>query len=226
MKRVRLDPMGLRHDRFPPELPARGGPDDPLLVFLGDSRAQAWWPPPQVKGWRFVNRGIYGQTTAEIAGRLSAQVLPLRPRVVVLQAGINDLTSIAVLPEQRDEIVENCKRNLHDIADRVRASGATVIITTIFPVGPVPLLKRPLWSGKIGDAVQEVNADLKSIHERGVVILDAFDLLQEHGRLRGGYATDTLHLTPRAYEALNQRLSQILSQLQSRELADFPVGSG
>lgn len=211
MKQVRLDPMGLHDSRFPAEVPADAGSDDPLVVFFGDSRAQGWWPPPAVKGWRFANRGIYGQSTAQIAARLDAQVLPLKPRVIVIQAGINDLTAIGVFPEKRDEIVDHCKRNLRDIISRAHAAGATVIVTAIFPVGPVPLMKRPLWSSRIPDAVQEVNADLQSINDPDVILLDTFDLLQDQGSLRRVYALDTLHLNSKGYAVLNERLRQILS---------------
>src|SRR3954447_7158649 len=63
-----LDPYGLKHPDFPPDAAAPGArPDSPVVVFFGDSRARGW-PAPPVPGVRFVNRGIYGQTTEQVRG--------------------------------------------------------------------------------------------------------------------------------------------------------------
>jgi len=114
----------------------------------------------------------------------------------------------------RDQIVSDCKRNLRDIISRSRVAGATVIVTTIFPVGPVPLIKRPLWSSQIPDAVREVNRDLLSMHEPGVIVFDTFELLQDGGNRRSNYAADTLHLNAEGYAVLNERLRKQLNTLE------------
>jgi lysophospholipase L1-like esterase len=213
MKSVRLDPLGVHEAKFPADLPAKAPAALPLVAFVGDSRAQAWWPPPSVKGWRFANRGIYGQTTEQILARYDVQVTPLKPRVVVLQAGINDLAAIGVFPDRRDRIVADCKRNLHAMIDRAAGGGSTVMVTTIFPVGHVPLERRPLWSNEIPGAVDEVNADLRAIHQPGVVVLDAWRLLQKEGRMRSEFSADLLHLKRAGYEVLNQALTNSLTSL-------------
>ena len=214
MKLVRLDPLGLNGAAFPPDLPADTSTGAPLAVFFGDSRAQGWWPPPpQVPGWRFANRGIYGQTTEQAKARYDAQVAPLKPRVVVLQCGINDLTAIGVLPGQRDAIVSDCKRNLRAIIDRATGSGTTVIVTTIFPTSAVPIARRPIWSNLIPAAVREVNADLRSISNPRVILFDAYELLQDADQTRKQYAHDTLHLNPEGYRVLNEQLVKLLDSL-------------
>jgi len=190
LNEVRLDPYGLGHRFNDPDARAQNG--DLVIVFLGDSRAEQWLPP-HVPGMRFVNRGIFGQTTEQVRGRLQTQVLPLHPRVVVLQVGINDLKAIGLFPQRHDEIVRACKAHLHEIIQQCRDSGSFVIVTTVFPTGPVPLERRPYWSPAIERAVDEVNTDLRSIHSDGVEVLDAWERLQDQGRLRPVYAADTLH---------------------------------
>ena len=207
---VRLDPYGLSH-RFK-DASTSPSPSDSLVVFFGDSRAEQW-PAPDAPRWRFINRGVFGQTTEQVRGRLNAQLLPLHPRVVVLQAGINDLKAIGLFPGRRAQIVGDCESHLHEMIERCRNSGSVVIVTTIFPTGPVSLERRRYWSPQIDQAVAEVNADLRAIHADGVIVLDAWELLQEHGRLRPGYGRDTLHLTAGGYDALNRALTPLLGKI-------------
>jgi lysophospholipase L1-like esterase len=215
LSEVQLDPYGLKHPNFPPDTtPAVAEAADqlPVVVFFGDSRARQW-PAPRMPGWRFVNRGIGGQTTEQLRGRFDAHVASLSPRVVVVQGGVNDLKAIPLLPGRRDEIVADCKANLRDLVRRARGGGASVIVTTVFPTGPVPLERRPVWSPEIERAVEEVNADLRGLAVDGIFVLDAWKLLSDGGRLRGEYAADTLHLTARGYEVLNGELEKVLRSM-------------
>jgi lysophospholipase L1-like esterase len=211
---VQLDPYGLRRPDFPPESPDAASQGLPVAVFFGDSRARDW-PAPHVPGYRFVNRGIGGQTTEQVRGRFEAHVAPLSPRVVVVQAGINDLKAIPLLPHRRDEIVAGCKANLREVVRRAGDGAATVIVTTIIPPGPVPLERRPVWSPEVERAVEEVNADLRGLASGRVIVLDAWKLLEDGGRLRDGYGRDTLHLNARGYEVLNGGLEDIFRARQT-----------
>lgn len=211
---AQLDPYGLKHPGYPPAVPpASGGEALPVVAFVGDSRARDW-PAPSAGGYRFVGRGVGGQTTEQVRGRWAADVAPLAPRVVVVQAGINDLKAIPLLPHRRAEIVADCKANLRDVVRRSADAGATVIVTTIFPPGAVTLDRRPVWSADVGRAVEEVNADLRTMAGGRVVVLDAWRLLAgDDGRLRDGYGRDTLHLTAAGYAALNAELAKVLGSM-------------
>ena len=212
LSEIQLDPYGLKRPGFPPD-PAPVDAGEKVLVFFGDSRARQW-PAPQAPGWRVVNRGIGGQTTEQMRGRFDAHIAPLSPSVVVVQGGVNDVKAIPLFPHLRDEIVADCKANLRDLVRRARARGAVVVITTVFPTGPVPLERRAVWSADVERAVQEVNADLRTITTEGVIVLDAWKLLSTEGRLRDEYAADTLHLTAQGYQVLNDELKKVLAPLQ------------
>ena len=206
---VRLDPYGIKHAVFPPD---SGDPSGALVVFFGDSRAQQW-PAPRVAGYRFANRGIGGQTSEQVRGRFDAHVKPLVPRLVLVQAGVNDLKTIPLFPQRREEIVSACKSNLREIITRASNDGATVIVTTIFPTGKVTLDRRPYWSPDIQKAIEEVNDDLRRLQGTHVIAFDAWKILQDRGRLRDEYAADTLHLSAKGYEALNAELAKLLAGL-------------
>ena len=67
------------------------------IVVFGDSRAAQWADVLQVPGAQVVNRGISGETTAQMALRFERDVIALKPQIVVIQAGINDLVAASVL---------------------------------------------------------------------------------------------------------------------------------
>lgn len=208
---TRLDPLGLRRYPEPPQLSPDA--DQHRLVILGDSRAAAWkvanlGAEDQPSNYTVINRGINAQTTVQVLERFTAHVPPLKPDIIVLQVGINDLKTVALFPRRREEIVANCQNNIAEIVERSQELGATVIVTTIFPTGDVPLHRQPFWSDDIAQAVLEVNASIKALAHEDVRILDAFSLLvDDRGKMNSKYQLDELHVNQGAYEILNEALT-------------------
>lgn len=209
---LRLNPLGLSSYQT---IPTRTAPDVKRLVFFGDSRTESWSSPANLNGWEFINRGIGGQTTAQVLGRFSAHITPLQPQVIVLQVGVNDLRTIPIFPDKRAEIIANCLTNIENIIKQSTDLGATVILTTIFPVGEATLERSVFfWSDDIAAAIKEANMTLRSLASDHVVVLDADPiLLDANGHPRADYMEDTLHLNAAGYAALNQRLVEILATL-------------
>jgi lysophospholipase L1-like esterase len=196
----RLDPLGLRQTQ-----PFTGG-SNPSMVFYGDSR-MAEWPQPPWLPEPVVNLGIPGQTTRQILDRFDPQLAPLRPKVVVIHAGINDLKTIPLFPQEEARIVQDCRANLQQMVERSRALGAQVVITTISPAGKLPLHRRPFWSRRVDAAIQQVNQSIHSWAGEGVLVLDTAEALSDRdGRLVPAYSRDFLHLTPEGYAQLNRAL--------------------
>lgn len=215
LNQTRLDPLGLRAYPSVAPLEARS----PLIVFYGDSRAEAWTPPPNRNPKRFLNRGIHAQTTSQILARYPHHIAPLRPHTLILQLGGNDLKTIPLFPDQRQQIIQTCQTNIQTLIQQALANGTQrIILTTIFPTGPVPLDRRPVWSDDVDTATAEVNVFLKSLSDRPefkgkVQILDTVPLLAgSDGLTRSEYRQDFLHLNPTGYAALNQALSPLLRQ--------------
>jgi hypothetical protein len=91
---TRLDPLGLNHFSDPQE-----GANGIIAVFFGDSRAESW-PPPNITGFEFINRGIGAQTTAQVIQRFDLHTAPLQPDIIIIQVGINDLKTIRYFPNK------------------------------------------------------------------------------------------------------------------------------
>jgi lysophospholipase L1-like esterase len=205
MNAIRLDPLGLN------EYPAATVPlPRPNVVFLGDSRAEQWVKPNELGSVRVVNRGIGNQTTAQVLGRFQAHVVPLKPEVLVLQLGVNDLKSIAVFPGQKAEIIRNCKANIAQLVEAGTGSGARVILTTIFPLGKVPIERKPFWSDDVALAIVEVNTYLKTLAGDRVTVVETAPILANaEGIADPKYSRDLLHLRPEGYAALNQAMRDV-----------------
>ncbi len=90
-----------------------------------------------------------GNTSAQTLLRLEYDVIRLKPSIVVIQVGINDLKTIGVFPENRDKIISSCQKNLKSIVSQMLEHDIHIVILTIFPPGTTELLRRPVWSDKI-----------------------------------------------------------------------------
>ena len=101
-------------------------------MFFGDSITDNWSKPDYggfFPGKPYVNRGIGGQTTAQMLLRFRADVIELRPKVVVILAGTNDIAGNA-----GPVTVEQVQDNLASMAELGRAHGIKVVLASLLPV--------------------------------------------------------------------------------------------
>jgi lysophospholipase L1-like esterase len=105
------------------------GPPDPAkprIVFFGDSITDLWRLNEYFPDRAFVNRGIGGQITSEMLGRLKADVINLRPAAVVILAGTNDLARGIPLTGIEDNLLM-----IGDLCDTYKIK---VIFASVLPV--------------------------------------------------------------------------------------------
>ena len=111
---------------------AAAKPAEARVVFFGDSITDNWSKPDYggfFPGKPYVNRGIGGQTTAQMLLRFRADVLELSPRAVVILAGTNDIAGNAG-PVTLDQVQDN----LASMAELARAHGVRVVLASLLPV--------------------------------------------------------------------------------------------
>ena len=202
-----LNPIGLRKYSSDIELE-----ELPKVVFFGDSRADQWQAPAN-ENFQFINRGISGQTTGQNLARFKYHITPLKPDIIVLQVGVNDLRMLPANNQTRADIVDDCKNNIAQIIDYAQAIDARVIVTTLFPLGSgnVPLKYRPFWASldEMEQSLNEINQYLRSLQNRAI-IFDAHALLESKDPNKVKYYRDLLHINRLGYELLNQELESIL----------------
>jgi lysophospholipase L1-like esterase len=217
LNETRLDPLGLSY--FPVAAQDVASTDPFRVVFFGDSRA-ANWIAPNLDADEVINRGISSQTSVQAVQRFSYHVRPLKPDVVVIQVGINDLKTIALFPERREAIETACRANIKQIVEDSQQLGAVVVLTTIFPVGEVPLARKPVWSDAIAVSVKELNAYIATLAENKTgndktLVFDAFSLLADsRGMMLQKYSLDELHLNEQGYRVLNQALMPLINGIK------------
>ncbi len=175
------------------------------VVFFGDSRAD-WWRLPELPGLHCVNAGVPGATAPYLAQRFQAMVAPLRPDIVVVQLGVNDLVELTGRAPERERLVNVVRAATASVVADARALGARVILTTIFPLARGPSVGRA-----VQEAITAVNQGLPGLVAPDVQLLDSAAVLcGRDGYVRDAYADDEVHLSAAGYAALNAALVPLL----------------
>lgn len=207
--RVALDPYGLKSFQTPTFQTTKN--QTLKVAFFGDSRALAWPSPVDLKGVEFINLGIGGQTSAQVLGRFEGHVKKVRPDILVLQVCINDLKTIPLFPARKREIINNCTKNLMGIIRNSNEIGIHVIVSTVFPLGNVPLQRLPVWSSEVADSVLEVNEFIQGLSAKNVTVFDADKVLMDtSGKMKAEYRKGLMHPNETAYKTINKELEKLL----------------
>lgn len=99
-------------------------------VFMGNSITDNWirTDPDFFERNGFIDRGISGQTTVEMLARFRRDVVDLKPEVVVILAGINDIA------QNNGPIkLENTFGNIVSMCDLARYNGIKVVLCSLLP---------------------------------------------------------------------------------------------
>ncbi len=206
---ARIFPLGYAPD----EKPRAAGSGD-SLAFWGDSRAYFWDTSELARDHAVENFAHGAQTSSQLL--LQLQSAPaLHSTYALVQIGINDLHPLGALESRKPQIVAALNANLIAIRDALLARSEHVVLTTIFPPGPVPLARRLSWDPYTLASIDAANQTIRGAADgKRVLVLDAYALLRDRdGLLAAQYADDDffLHVNHAAYARLNSELSRILA---------------
>lgn len=101
------------------------------VIFLGDQITEQWGrgSTPFFAGKPYLNRGIDTQTTPQMLVRFRQDVIELRPKLVVILAGTNDLASVTG-PSTEGTMAEN----FTSMVELAKANGIGVVLASVTPV--------------------------------------------------------------------------------------------
>ena len=101
------------------------------VVFLGDDITEMWGRGKTkfFEGKPYLNRGIAGQTTPQMLVRFRQDVISLKPMVVLIQGGSNDLAGYSG-PATEGTISEN----IMSMTELAKAHGIRVVLASVTPV--------------------------------------------------------------------------------------------
>ncbi|SEW51018.1 SGNH/GDSL hydrolase family protein [Chitinophaga arvensicola] len=123
------------------------------VVFMGNSITIGWsnLNPEFFEGKPYINRGISGQTTPQMLIRFRPDVINLKPKVVVILAGTNDIAgNTGYTP------VETIFGNIVSMAELAKANGIRVVLSSVIPAFDYPWRKGLEPVPKIADLNQRL----------------------------------------------------------------------
>lgn len=162
-------------------------PDTPRVVYMGDSITEIWkQKDPGFFTHGRIDRGISGQTTAQMLVRFRQDVIDLHPAVVQVMGGTNDIagnTGATTLAEIED--------NLAGMAELAQAHGIRVILSS------VPPSNHFSWQPRVNPVgpIREINAWIRRYAQaHGCTYVDYYDAMAtQAGAMRPGLSSDGVH---------------------------------
>jgi lysophospholipase L1-like esterase len=184
------------------------------VVFMGDSITDIWNLAKYFPGKPYVNRGIGGQTTPQMLIRFRPDVIALRPNVVVIMAGTNDIAGNTG-PMSLAEI----ESNYATLAELARAHNIRVVFSSVTPVNDYTERSKLFFPLRSPQQILELNGWMKRYcAQNGCIYLDYFSaMVDDKGLLKSDLAEDGLHpnekgyaiMAPLAQKAIEQALASL-----------------
>lgn len=184
-------------------------PNEKRVVFMGNSITEGWINiyPEFFKENGYINRGISGQTTPQMLVRFRADVVKLKPKVVIILAGTNDIAG-----NTGPSTLEMIMDNLISMTELARANGIKVILCSVLPAYDYP------WRPGIEPAekIVKLNKMMKEYcEENDVHYLDYYPVMVDgRGGMKAEFSKDGVHpnkagylvMSPMAKKAINELL--------------------
>jgi lysophospholipase L1-like esterase len=206
--------------------------DETRAVFLGNSITAFWADHGFGEffvGKPYINRGISGELTSVILCRFRSDVIAIKPRVVVILAGTNDirfanLSDVAGIT--RPSTFQVVTDNLVSMAELARANDILVVFASLLPVSDYD---------KDKDGKQIINTDLrppaqiKTLNDwikayaarSGHTYLDYHSAMRdEKGFLRDELSDDGLHPNDNGYAVMAPLAEQAIATAQKSKRSD------
>lgn len=187
--------------------------DENRVVFMGDSITDSWNLEEYFPGKPYINRGISGQTTPQMLIRFQPDVIALKPKVVVILAGTNDIAG-----NTGPMTLEAIQANYRSMAELAKAHGIKVVFASILPISDynknaqgqtiVRSTARP------PDKILALNKWLKDYAaENKHTYLDYFAAtVDDKGFLKADIANDGLHPHAGGYKIMARLAQKAIDQ--------------
>ena len=182
------------------------------VAFYGNSITDGWAPrfPVMFPGKPYVGRGIGGQTTPQLLVRFRQDVVALKPAVVVILAGTNDIAG-----NTGPSTIEMIEDNLASMTEIAKANGIRVVLSSVLPVYDYP------WKPGLTPApkIIALNAWMKQYaHSVDAVYLDYHTAMKDaRDGLPPELASDGVHPTEAGYRMMAPLAEQAIVEAMRRK---------
>jgi lysophospholipase L1-like esterase len=186
-------------------------PNEDRVVFIGDEITETWGQG-QAKFFPskpYINRGIARQTTPQMLVRFRQDVISLKPKVVVIQAGSNDIAGAA------GPITEAMAgENFTSMVELAKANGIRVVLASVTPVCDC---FRNLTSRRPAGKIIGMNGWLKNYAaQSGSVYLDYYSVLVEGRAMKKELTVDGLIPNDAGYAKMAALTEKAIAEALSR----------
>jgi lysophospholipase L1-like esterase len=181
------------------------------VVFMGNSITEGWqqYFPTMFAGKHYINRGIGGQTTPQMLVRFHPDVIALKPKVVVILAGTNDIAG-----NTGPSTLEMIEDNLAAMAEIARSNGIKVVLSSVLPVYDYP------WKPGLEPApkIIALNKWMKDYADKhGDIYLDYHSAMSDgKGGMRPELAHDGVHPNEAGYRIMAPLVEQAIEKALRR----------
>lgn len=171
--------------------------DEKRVVFMGNSITIGWSSihPEFFANKSYINRGIGGQTTPQMLIRFRADVISLKPAVVIILAGTNDIAG-----NTGPSTLEMIADNLFSMAELAKSNGIRVILCSVLPVYDYP------WKPGLQPAekIIALNKMIKEYAEKNVhIYLNYFTPMADDRKgMKAEYSEDGVHPNLAGYKVM------------------------
>ncbi len=185
------------------------------VVFMGNSITEGWSDhmPEFFQGKPYVNRGISGQTTPQMLLRFRQDVVDLKPVVVVILAGVNDIAGNTG-PATLEEIFGN----ICSMAELAKAHNIKVVLSAVLPAYDFP------WKPGIEPAFKIIALNKmieKYALEQNHTYLDYHSpMSDEQSGLKAEYTYDGVHPNREGYLLMAELVNAALEKTLKEKLID------
>ena len=170
------------------------------VVFMGNSITEEWVRihPEFFKENNYIGRGISGQTTYQFLLRFRNDVINLKPKLVIINGGTNDVAENTGAFD-----IETTFGNIASMAEIAKANKIKVILTSVLPAAGFR------WNKKITDApdrIEALNAKIKAYaKENKIPYVDYYPAMVTPERaLNPDYSKDGVHPTLEGYLVMEE----------------------
>lgn len=197
LERLRTDWANLSRYREANAELGDPAPGEQRVVFMGNSITEGWARhfDELFPGKPYVGRGISGQTTPQMLVRFRQDVLDLKPAVVLILAGTNDIAG-----NTGPSTPEMIQGNIASMAELARANGIEVILSSILPASEYP------WRPGLepGPKIVEINRWMRDYaNANGMIYLDYHSaMVDDQLGLPEALAYDGVHPTEAGFRIM------------------------
>lgn len=178
---------------------------DKKVVFMGNSITEGWrvFDKAFFKDMPYINKGISGQTTGEMLERYQPDVIDLRPALVVILAGINDIAE-----NQGYVPLEKVFGNIVAMAEQAKEHNIKVILCSVLPAKDFPW--RPGMHPT--EKIIALNAMILNYAKaNNIPYVDYYSaMVNEDKALIDAYTYDGVHPNKRGYRVMGPLLEETI----------------